>query len=712
VTRFGIPQRRASPGRHRSGRAPRLAAILFLVAGCADQRLTFPSSVLSPSLPAKTVVPEAPVVALRQDRLEVAPAPRRPPLTRTALPVEPSRLRLGEGLVSGSFDQMPLNAFINAALGDILKLGYQVDPALAQRADVVTLRAEPQSPQRFFELVRQVLANYGIAITERAGAVFVGPSATLAQQVPAVIRSRSQADVPVGLRPVFQHVDLLHVRPSTIATILGEALGGRVRTVAAPTGNAVLLMGLPDDIRVALGTVQLFDQPALANRASVRVRPAYWTVERLAAKLTEVLRSEGYDVGNRIDAAGLIQMIPVETLNTLIVLAADQATLGHVLDWATELDQPAQVAGANTIFYYAVRNTKAENIAPLLNIIDQGVAAPGKPGAPSPPAAAPMAPAEPGGPPPGSATLAPGAGIAAARAASATQRIVVDPGRNAIIFKGSAEEFSQIKALLDSLDQPVREALIEVTVAEMRLSDQLNFGIEWAIRNAGIDGSKFNFGTLGGLGIGSSGFNFAVLNEAAQTRALLNLFARDESFSILSSPRLLAKSGSEARIQVGTEVPILTSQQTAQTPVGGNPSIIQSIQYRSTGVLLSVKPVIHAGDRIDLEVSQEVSEATANTTSQINSPQITNRKVATQLTLKDGATVILGGLISENRDLSESGIPVLKNLPGLGPLFRSQTTGNRKTELIILITPYIIDSDEQARTITDGFRQRFPSALR
>ncbi|NBP86840.1 MAG: type II secretion system protein GspD, partial [Mycobacteriaceae bacterium] len=190
--------------------------------------------------------------------------------------------------------------------------------------------------------------------------------------------------------------------------------------------------------------------------------------------------------------------------------------------------------------------------------------------------------------------------------------------------------------------------------------------------------------------------------------AVVNALAKDERFSILSSPRLLAKSGSEARIQVGSEVPILTSQQTTSTNVQGNPTILQAIQYRSTGVLLSVKPVIHAGDRIDLEVSQEVSEATTNNTSDISSPVISNRKVATNLTLKDGATVILGGLISENRDLSDTGIPLLKDLPGVGALFRTQSTSNRKTELIILITPYIIDSDEQARSVTESFRQRFP----
>ena len=687
--------------------AARIAVLLLLLlaGGCAERTLSFPTSVLMPSTPPKVPTGEIEIQPVARGGIGISTAPRRPAVVAGRLQVEPSTIRLGNDLVSGNFDQMPLNAFINTIFGGILKVGYQVDAGVAQRTDMVTLRAEPQPPQRFFDLMRQVLTSYGIAVTEQAGVLQIIPSATLSQHIPAIIRSRALADVPVGLRPVFQYVELLHVRPATIATVIGEAFGQRVRISQMPAGNAILLMGLPDDVRAVLGTVQLFDQPALANRFAIKIVPSYWTAERLAAKLAEILKAEGYEVSNRIDAAGLIQMISIETINALVIFAPDQTTLTHVRDWARELDQPSQVIGNNTIFYYAVRNTKADTIAPLLSIVDQGVA-----NAPAALASAPVSGAMTGGTVPGISVPAV-SGVPAVRPSS-TPRIVVDSGRNAIIFKGSAEEFSQIRSLIESLDQPVREALIEVTVAEIRLADQLNLGVEWAIRNAGIDGSKLSFGTLGALGIGTSGLNFAVLNDAGQTRAVLNAFAKDERFSILSSPRLLAKSGSEARIQVGTEVPILTSQQSTSTNVQGNPTILQSIQYRSTGVLLSVKPVIHAGDRIDLEVSQEVSEATTNTTSQISSPVISNRKIGTSLTLRDGATVILGGLISENRDLSDSGIPLLKDLPGVGALFRTRSTTNRKTELIILITPYIIDSDDQARAITDAFRQRFPIAPR
>ena len=701
--------------RNTRGRCVRVAALLLslVAAGCADRTLSFPSSRLDPIPPIQSHTHATEVPPVTKGGIEVGTVPRRPTVPSGRLQVEPFTLRLGNEAVSGTFDQMPLNAFINTVFGDILKVSYQLDAGLGTRTDMVTLRAEPQPPQRFLDLARQVLASYGIAVTERGGVLQIIPSATLAQQAPSIIRSRALADVPAGLRPVFQYVELLHVRPATITTVINEAFGSRVRVSPTPSGNAILLMGLPDDVRAVLGTVQLFDQPAMANRLSIKLTPSYWTVDRLGSKLTEILRTEGYEVSNRIDAGGLIQMIPIETINTLVVFGPDQATMEHVLEWARELDQPSQVIGNNTIFYYAVRNTKAETIAPLLGIIDQGISAAPAGGGSSPsPAPAPVAPAAPGATPGIAAPTSSLGASSGGRAPSATQRIIVDPGRNAIIFKGSAEEFAQVRALLESLDQPVREALIEVTIAEIRLTDTLNLGVEWAIRNAGIDGNKLSFGTLGALGIGSGGLSFAVLNDVGQTRAVVNALAKDERFSILSSPRLLTKSGSEARIQVGSEVPILTSQQSTSTNVQGNPTILQAIQYRSTGVLLSVKPTIHAGDRIDIEVSQEVSEATTNTTSDISSPVISNRKVATNLTLKDGATVILGGLISENRDLTDTGIPFLKDVPGLGALFRTQGTTNRKTELIILITPYIIDSDEQAKTITDVFRSRFPMTLR
>ena len=186
---------------------------------------------------------------------------------------------------------------------------------------------------------------------------------------------------------------------------------------------------------------------------------------------------------------------------------------------------------------------------------------------------------------------------------------------------------------------------------------------------------------------------------------VINALATDNRARILSSPRILARNGETATIQVGQEVPIITSQQT--TPVtGGTGGILQSVQYRNVGVILRVKPIIHAGDRIELEVSQEVSSAQSTTTGVSTSPTISTRKVDTKLSLRDGATVLLGGLISSNQSNNESGIPILKDIPGLGQLFKVNNDSNNNTELMVLITPYIISNDNDAQAITDAFRNQ------
>ncbi len=294
---------------------------------------------------------------------------------------------------------------------------------------------------------------------------------------------------------------------------------------------------------------------------------------------------------------------------------------------------------------------------------------------------------------------------------------MIDQARNALVIVGTAQDYQRIRLLLESLDRAPREALIEVTVVELTLNDTDNLGINWTSVNRLGNGYLQRLGTGtnvlatgGGLALGTSGFNYAILNGVGDVRALLNTFAENKRLSVLSTPRVLAKSGSEAKIEVGTEVPIITSQGSTNTiQNAGTTGILQSIDYRKTGVLLTVRPIIHSGNRIDLTVSQEVSAALANTTPGISSPLIQNRNVSTELTLSDGQTVVIGGLISENRTNDDTGVPYLKDVPGLGLLFRNQALNRDRTELLVFITPYVISSDADSAAITEQFRDQIRS---
>ncbi len=214
-------------------------------------------------------------------------------------------------------------------------------------------------------------------------------------------------------------------------------------------------------------------------------------------------------------------------------------------------------------------------------------------------------------------------------------------------------------------------------------------------------------GTGAAPGLLSGGLNYTLLNGIGQVRFALTALASNNHVNILSTPRILAKSGAEATIQVGTQVPIVTSQATSsEISTGGTSGILQSIEYQQTGVLLSVSPVVHSGNRVDLSVDQEVSSALPILSTGPQSPEIQNRTIKTDLSLHDGQTVVIGGMIQQNRNDSNEGVPYLKDIPVLGLLFKSQSVSNDRTELLVFITPYVVSSDSDAASITKDFRDQ------
>jgi len=478
---------------------------------------------------------------------------------------------------------------------------------------------------------------------------------------------------------------------------LQTAFGTKVRVSPAPQANAILLLGLPDDIQAANEAIRTLDQPRLAGCRSLRIEPVFWSAGQLGEKLADILRAEGYNVSTTLQNPGALVLLSLRPSNSLVVFAADQKTLSHVEDWARDLDRVAQVDPQRNLFYYGVRNTTAESLANVLNSVLQGKTAERA-------AASRRGGGSPGWPP----WLASGPASWLRPARRRPRRYRTRAGKSARAdrhgwgapmpssSRAAPEEFAQLRPLIESLDQAAREAIIEVTVAEITLTDNDTLGVEW-ILSLGATPNEIIRTT--GTGIGTTGFTFTVLNRAGITRLVLNALASNNRVKVLSTPKLLARSGGEARIQVGAQVPIVTSQGTSsQLQQAGTSAILQSIQYRDTGVILTVKPTIYAGNQIDLEIKQEVSEAVQNTTSGLSTPVINNRTVSTQLSLQDGATVLLGGLIMENSSSTSAGIPGLKDIPGVGFLFGTQQVAKTRSELFVFITPYIMEIGRERGT--------------
>lgn len=605
------------------------------------------------------------------------PTPRVPLPPETATVSDWKRTKRTGRPVQVNFDALPLPAFINEVYGNILKKSFEMDSSLRPRRDMVTLRTEtPLYPHELDALARQILSNYGVAVESQGNILrFLPGSGDISGEPPLLVSGRTLPEVPISHRPVFQVVPLRVVRNVHVAGWLKQAYKGqKLEIFEDPERNAVLLMGAPSMVEQALKAVRLLDQPYMRGRHSVRIEPVFLGAEELSSLLLEVLNSEGYSATQR-PPMGSVIVLPVNAVNAVLVFAADAAVLEHVKEWAKILDHPGQkLSGQSGFFYYQVRNTRAEEMVKMLDKILSGAVS---------------------GSSAGDKTQASGSG-----------QLVVDDVRNGVIFKGAREAWEQMLPVIHEMDRPARMVLIEVTVAEVTLNNQEELGIEWLFEKANIGSLIGSLGTLGGLDIGSAGLTYT-LDNAGQTRAILNAFAANSSVNILSRPRVMVKSGAAATIDVGTEIPIITSQSTSSDlQQDGTSAILQEVQYRKTGILLDVRPVVHSGNRIDLEITQEVSESKPNTTSSISSPSILTRRINTSLGLKDGGSVLLGGLISSSTDTGYSGVPVLSEIPLLGRLFRVERENKDRTEMIMLIVPYVIDNDRDAEAVTKAFQEK------
>lgn len=598
--------------------------------------------------------------------------------------------------VALALDGVPIDAFINVVYGMELGFPVQIDQALHSRRELLSLNlTKSRPPAEAYRVAAEVLKNYGVQISELGGVLrFTAIQSNAASAPSDLVATRSLPEVPAGQRTVFVAMPLEVAQPGVIAAQVRNLFGSQSVTFTEMSDfNALLISGPGDAVRSAMETVLTLDRPALSGMRSVRINPSYLSAELLAKELKEVLAGQGIKVRAGPGDGGPVTFVPVGSANALIVFSASEPAMSLVQEWAERLDQPSE-SDSGGLYLYAARHTTVETLAPVLQALVGGVAAPGQRDAAAQRGAA-------GGEQAGSArqsTTISGQG----------GQLAIDPVRNVIVFQGDAQRWRAIQSILTRLDQPARQVVIEVTIAEVTLTDEFSHGVEWALRNINVGGMSGPVTALSGASTPAGALTWTALSSSGQVRAALNLFAKDSRVTILSTPRILVKSGEIASIDVGTEVPIVTSQATAaDLPSGGsNSSILQSIQYRKTGTLLEIGAVVHSGKRVDLKVSQEVSEATVTDTSDISSPSILSRKLQTSLSLSDGESTLLGGLISTTRSDGKTKVPLLGDIPLLGRAFQNRTRSGTRTELLMLITPYVVEDADQTRAITEAVRTR------
>ena len=285
-------------------------------------------------------------------------------------------------------------------------------------------------------------------------------------------------------------------------------------------------------------------------------------------------------------------------------------------------------------------------------------------------------------------------------------RIVADPQNNALIVQCSPEDFELIQETIRELDRVPRQVLINVRIYEVVLTDELSLGVSAFLQNrnrptvSSPSATTASFGVAAGLSLATR----AVMGDTRELVAFLNAAETRSRSRVLSAPSVIASDNVTANIQVGSSIPTLTSQGVIPGGTGGGSLFSNTVSHRNTGVILSVTPRINAGGWVTLAVRQEVSSPGPPPTAGIQSPTINIRSVETQVTVRNGQTIAIGGIISETKGSSRNRVPLLGSIPGLGLLFGTTSRTTERTELIALITPQVIEDIEQAADLTEELK--------
>ena len=584
---------------------------------------------------------------------------------------------LGVQKVEAFVAPLPLPQFIDAVFGEMLSTTYVVGKNVSARADVVSLRSSgTMSSKAFLDLVSVALEEYGVRVSPEDGVYRIVEDKVLRTRIPRFIKSRARVNTPTSLRPIIQFVELQALDSANVATLLRQAFGNknpRLSIDADRNNNYAVLSGLPEDVDQAVEIIRQLDELNYAGAEVRRYTPKYWDVEEMSEALAQALRREGWQVAIEVNQTRTISLMPITYSNDLFIFAKSEAAHRRVDRWLSELDRPVQGGDQEQIFIYQVRNVDAQILAETANaaLNSQGVSLPNalQDGV-------------------GQGRPAQGVGAQIQGGGGGGNFFTVDLIGNRILFSGTANEYEKLIKLLEQLDTPAPEVLIEVKIAEVTLTDETSYGVEFFIDDIGSETIQATAQT-GGLGLGSNGITFSVLT--GNVDAAVNAFASNSRVKVLSTPTLVARSGGSSSIQVGQDVPIITSQRAASSQAGDGPlDILQAVDYRSTGVLMQIEPIVFSEDRIDLTITQEVSSTLATANSTINSPTISNRTISTQLSLEDGQTAVMGGLIQEDIIRDDTGVPILKDIPILGQAFSNDALSTTRTELLVLITAYVL----------------------
>ncbi len=704
---MGFPMKRSSPRLQ----VVLLAVLVTVLAGCAsdDTRpviqhrddLNYRTSTQTAAADAATAKPAA--VDGRTPGTVFMPGSGE--LINEQLAAEPRPAIPPVGEATFNFEGESVLAVVKAILGDLLQQNYVIAPEVQGTVTLSTPR--PVNADQALSLLEMALSWNNASMVWSNGRYNIVPSskAVAGNLAPRVGTGKGSRGFEVRAVP------LKFIAALEMEKLLKPfAREGSVLNVD-PGRNMIVVSGTSSELDNYLRTIQIFDVDWLAGM-SVGIFPLRaQEASKVVDQLNQVFGEKG---GSPL--TGMLRFMPLEGINAVMVITHQPKYLADAEQWIQRIDLGGE---GSSLFVYEVQYAKATDLADQLNqVFGSGGATRNSRGAADPFNISPgldpvrVRTLENGAPssPPAPAASSSGNAISLGNTENVFISAVED--NNALLVRASAGQWDSIRRAIERLDQMPLQVHVEAQVVEVKLNKSLEYGVSWFFgnqvpsANLALSQSLNNFDNVGSL-ISRAANTFTFVGPSAQ--AVVDLLDTVTDVTVLSAPSVLVRNNVEATFNSGQQIPVVS---TILNPVlgggdGNNSNLNASqVQFRQTGIVLTVKPRANADGSVFMEVSQSVSSPSNRDLIGGNVSVDTN-DVQTEVLVRDGETVIIAGLISTTNDRGSSGLPFLSRIPVIGALFGSQTSSANRSELVVLITPTIIRASKDLSKLTEEYGRRF-----
>ncbi|MDT4331239.1 type II secretion system secretin GspD [Methylomonas sp. MS20] len=658
---------------------------------------------------------------------------------------------VGKGEYSLNFDDADLGEVAKVILGDILNRNYTISPQVTGKVTLQT--SKPLSKEELIPTLEMLLSLNNAALSTLDGVYLIKPSNEAIYS--SSINSLSGSKMPNGYQ--VRIIPVKNVAAAELGEILKPLLPEKALLHVDANRNLLMVAGSGAELGRVMDVVNTFDIDILKGRSFALFTPAHVSAGKVIDELDQIFNhKQEKDKGGD---SSFFRFIEIERLNAILAITHQAHYLKDIENWILRLDRinPAAAGGVNV---YRAQHVNAMDLADTLSSIygsgggqrsSKASIASGRKSM----SASNRSTSGSGTGSSSSSSSISGSNSSSGSRSDANERtlsdrtqdrnrsgsssgsvgsvlgnastagsnnndmpnvkIIPDEGNNALIIVANSEEYSKILRVLKQLDVLPMQVLIDATIVEVTLNNDLKYGIQWFFNHQNGGNNTIQGGSNQGIDLGkaalgaaTSGFSYAFVSGSKDIAAVLNASAVNNNINVISSPSLMVLNNQEASIKVGDSVPVRSSV-TSNTSNTTTTGIVQtsSIQMVDTGVNLAVRPRVNASGLVLMDILQSVNAAKKTTTSDtIDSPTIQKREIETSVAVQSGETIVLGGLIKEDNDYSRNGVPVLHELPLVGPLFGGTTRNKDKTELVVLLTPRVTKTRQDAREVTEEFKRK------